>query len=231
MFNWKEPRRGDIRPVYTRVVKERRIGDTPWSYTYPTDTDTVQETTVVGPFNTIVVHYRTVGDDPVIDRRTVSERDGEQMRELEKDETTEYAQIAFVDWPHLNPAALPRVRLVTRNGKLWQTEHTYSPDNYGDYGQPVYTKETGDGGLIRETTRTLKHDFTPWIRGVLLEEKVEVDDREFVTSFIYHADTGFRTSQTVYGVTTMFEPTADGRGNLGATIHQHIASCANASRN
>ena len=69
-------------------------------------------------------------------------------------------------------------------------------------------QESGD--LTRTTDIVYEHDFQPYIRAKLKQADVTVNGETTERSYAYDLGTGFRQSQTVYGVTTAFSPDAFG---------------------
>jgi len=220
VFEWRDMRGGGTRPITTRVVQQRKIGTATWTFVYPPELEPEKETTISGPSNTVKVRYGYSGGvDSTVNRRIVL--DG--TTEVEKEETS-YQTVPFVDWGADGEAqrvSVPLARTFTRDGQAWTTTHTYAETDYGDYGQPWRTEETGTAGT-RTTTRTFTHEFTPWIRGVVASETITVgsDPTAFTKTFVYDTGTGFRESATIYGVTTTFAPTATG-GNVASASHNH----------
>jgi YD repeat-containing protein len=217
VFQWGT-RRGEPYPVQTRVLVSRTIDGRTWTYAYPPDTQPEKETTINGPFSTVKVRYGSSGGAvDAVNRRIVLEGTNELERE-----TITYHAIRFVDWGTGSDysVAVPQLRTITRNGQTWTTEHHYAATHYGDYGQPWKTDETGTAGT-RTTTREFTHDFTPYIRGSVTKGTVTADGQSFETRASFTTATGFRESQTVYGVTTTFTPD---RGNVASAAHSHGAT-------
>jgi len=111
--------------------------------------------------------------------------------------------------------------------RSYQTTYTYDKtdydskraNNFSDYGRPTTTAEAGE--LRRLTTRTYFYpegddpSFGNYLVNMLDSEtvKVDKDDSEsFTKSYGYEPDTGFRNSQTIYGIPTTF--TRDDGGNV-----------------
>jgi YD repeat-containing protein len=120
-------------------------------------------------------------------------------------------------------------RVITRGGKTYKTEWSYSTGNYGDYHQPYEIVETGEGG---ETSRTTTRQFwypanglssMPCILAQPTRERVTANGGgQFETAWAYDPATGFRTAETVgfrtgedfFGLMTTFAP--DAYGNLAS---------------
>jgi YD repeat-containing protein len=113
---------------------------------------------------------------------------------------------------------------TTRDGSTWTTTQTYhtGQGTFNDYGQPYDTYEAGETIYQwRHTTRTFQTGFAPYILGAVASQTVSENsaygqfDGTATSSTTYDLSTGFVTSQTAGGVTTIFAPTAS--GNLAST--------------
>jgi hypothetical protein len=111
---------------------------------------------------------------------------------------------------------------ITRGSHSWTTNFTYhvGQGNINDYGRPYLIEEMGETIYQwRRTTRTFQSGFTPYLLGVVASQSVEQNsayaqnDGTASSSSTYDLATGFVTSQTSRGVTTTFEPRADGTVN------------------
>lgn len=100
------------------------------------------------------------------------------------------------------------LRTITRGGRNYVTDFAYTTANFNDYGRANSIVETGD--LSRTTTRTFDYAFTPYIKDRMASETVSVASSSFATSYAYDDSSGFKTSETIYGVTTTFAPTPNG---------------------
>jgi YD repeat-containing protein len=124
--------------------------------------------------------------------------------------------------------ALLSSRTVTRNGRSYVTAYEYSStaDQLNDFGLPNTISETGEGSATRVTNRTYEHVYTVnqstahYSVGRLASETVTVDGESFTRSFDYDTDTGFKESETIYGITTTFAPALPG-GNVASATDEN----------
>ena len=122
-------------------------------------------------------------------------------------------------------AALQHQKKVTRQGRSWTTTHWYSAQTFSDWGVPHQTDEVGE--LSRQTKRTIKHDFTRYIRGRVTSETVTVNGESFTSSWVYDNNTGFKTSETSNGITTTFGPDAGGNVAWSTNANAHTTHFTN----
>jgi YD repeat-containing protein len=106
-------------------------------------------------------------------------------------------------------------KTVSRVGGSYVTDLDYRATSFNDYGQPWTITETGE--LSRTTTLTYDYSFAPYIRGKLASEQINVDGESFTKSYAYMDSTGFKQSETIYGVSTTFGPTT--RGNVASVTN------------
>jgi YD repeat-containing protein len=117
--------------------------------------------------------------------------------------------------------ALLESRIIERDGDAWTTNFHYhtGEGTFNDFGQPWKVMAIHDVYRYRQTVRTFRHDFTPYIRGRIASEHVTVRTAYDQWSgpaertFAYQTWTGFLLAQTVDGLSTAYEPTA--QGNVG----------------
>ena len=116
---------------------------------------------------------------------------------------------------------------TTRGPQTYTTTNTYHSQayaatgpNFNDYGRPYQVVETGDAGT-RTTALVYKYGFTPYIRDRVDSESVTVGSETFSSSYVYSTATGFKTNETIRGITTTFTPTSDGRGNVWKVTDAH----------
>lgn len=213
---WLDPQNGQL--FASRVVDERRlrgrdISPATWSFTYSSVMGT--EHVVEGPDVRHVFKYSTTPDHLVLGEH--AQYEGATLLERR---TFEY--LSDVVTPH-SPMVHDMVRQVTvsRGSETWTTTHTYGGSNFRDYGHPQQTVEVGSAGT-RETARTFRHDLGDYLLGRLTSEVVTAGGESFTRSWAYDETTGFRTSDTAYGIETTYTPTAE--GNVATASHVHGAS-------
>jgi YD repeat-containing protein len=117
--------------------------------------------------------------------------------------------------------ALVSTRTLTRGGQNYATTNTYSTNasNFNDYGRPYQIDENGDLTGTRQTSRTFQYGFGPYIVDRIASETVTVTgSQSFQKSYQYNLTNGFKTSQTVYGITTSYTPTST-RGNIASSTN------------
>ncbi|MGH9337710.1 MAG: hypothetical protein ACRD21_28495, partial [Vicinamibacteria bacterium] len=91
-------------------------------------------------------------------------------------------------------------RVVTREGETFTTENDYTTTNFNDFGRPFRIVETGD--RTRTTTFTFDYAFNS---SVYIKDKVKSETLAGLTkSYQYDDATGFKTSESIYGVATTF---------------------------
>jgi len=220
---WRDPR--DNLSFLSWVVTERRLSGhaiTPatWRFTY---SDVMGDEHVVAHVvendpNPLKHVFRygvmTIGENIVLLDHDTFEGDT-RLEHV----TTGYESRIVTGFAGLPNDFLTEV-VTTRGSQTWRTAHTYAATNYGDFGQPEKTEETGTAGY-RLTERQFRHNFTRYILGRVTREKVSqgVDTESFESSATFHDDTGFRLSQTTLGIKTEFDPTS--QGNIGVERHFH----------
>jgi YD repeat-containing protein len=119
-----------------------------------------------------------------------------------------------------NTYAVPEMSLsrITRNGRDYTTTFGYSAANFGDFHHPSTITETGE--LSRTTQLEYVHVVVPTAARHLLalpsRELTTVSGQTVQKTWVHNTSTGFRTSQTVFGITTTFTP--DPSGNLATAV-------------
>jgi YD repeat-containing protein len=129
-------------------------------------------------------------------------------------------------WRTDNPTPELSQQGITRNGVTYTTTYTYGDSNFGDYHRPFRIVEAGDAGT-RTTTLSYEHHVTlggtPYIIGLKTGETTTVGSETISRSWTYNPSTGFRTSETDYGITSTSTP--DAFGNVGTvTRNGHTTS-------
>src|SRR5262249_3541596 len=76
--------------------------------------------------------------------------------------------------------------------------------------RPFQTIESGPNSPPRTTNRTFDYGFTGYILGKPASETLTVNGESFTKNWTYNHDTGFMTSERVYGILTTFAPDAFG---------------------
>ncbi len=210
--------------VYSRVVTAKTRTDrgaatgSTWSYEYDEPAGAVYpewyRTQILRPDGSRVVYFHgpttTAPDAQVgVVSRTITSEAGS---ELEREDRV-YADAPS---PAQTSDAVMTQRRVRRGAVTYTTDFDFNLTDavyYADYHQPWRIRESGQ--LSRVTTRTFQHFQTPYVVGLPLTERIAVATDYYDRSWTYEAGTGFRTSETAYGITTSF--THDAQGNLAKT--------------
>jgi YD repeat-containing protein len=231
---------GTTVPITSAVVHSRQtlgheIPDATWTYEYAQSTQ--QNQTVItspacsgsGPTTTTYT-FAGIGTTSAPNAWRVGLQLSRELIEngvqLEMETLTWRASDPISNDPeHIGPAGDPKIfvplvatRTVSRDGLNYQTVNTYGPGNFSDYGRPYHVAETGQ--LARTTQRVFTYAFDPnvYIRDRVESETVTVNGESFTKSYAYASNTGFMTSQTIYGITTSYTPHTSGNalGNVDA---------------
>ena len=112
-------------------------------------------------------------------------------------------------------------RLVTRAGQTHTTDYSYSTSTlpyFHEFHRPVAITERGaTGGVERTTQLTYQHVIDDaYVLGLPATESTTVSGMTMQKSWGYNAATGFRQSETMYGITTTFG--ADAFGNVATAV-------------
>jgi YD repeat-containing protein len=228
-------------PYYTRVLSRRTTGGrdiTPgvWTYAYAQGTG-YNQTIVTGPCETTTYDFIGVGRYAYVgnvwsiglaSRRAVSS--GGQTLETEDSTWVPSAPIADVGEDiganqdsYIYVPMLQR-RVVTRGSATFTTVNSYNTTSFSDYARPYQTVETGNRGDVRTTTRQFQYGFTPYIFDKIQSETVTVGLESFTTSYGYDLATGFKTSDTRFGITTTLTSTAGGDVASRTDANNHTTS-------
>jgi YD repeat-containing protein len=147
--------------------------------------------------------------------RTVESPSGAQIEHEERQYTAGVLRAARL----AEPWGVPRIarRLVKRAGQTYTTEYTYSGSTqpyFHEFHRPITITERGPAGTVERATQlTYQHVIDEaYVLGLPATESVTVAGMTMQKSWGYDAATGFRQSETVYGITTVFG--ADALGNI-----------------
>ena len=221
---------------WTQVVSERRTSGSDiepgtWTYTYLIGGSGMSgETTVDLPTPAGKPHRRllyrhglTEVSDPVyyfdgeasmapLAYRAVQEENGTNWTTIEEEQRT-YRFMTNVSWGGDFGTVELETRTVNRDGGTtpFVTNFNYDVDNFGDYHTPKLITETGTAGT-RSTFRTFQHSTSPYLLALPTSENVTVGAATFEKEWTYNASTGFKESETIYGIATTFTP--DSYGNV-----------------
>lgn len=214
---WRDMIGRPRRLVSSRVLASRTTGGygiAPGTWTFDFDSDDDNKLTMTGPVNTIVyIAGITAHGWPVPDVRRIY-----QGAELLQEEVLDYDE-AIVN---VRPGAEYKVPVITSHSVKrydggsafsWSTAYGYAGAQGSDFGRADYgapNKITEDGDIDRVTDITYQHLTGPYV--LRRPHEVKVNGEQFKSVYGYNANTGFRESATVHGVTTYFEH--DGRGNI-----------------
>ena len=149
--------------------------------------------------------------------RTVEESGGAQVEREEREYTPTVLRAARREVPW----GVPRVlrRRITRGGQTYTTEYSYSTNTlpyFHEFHRPLTVTERGPAGGVQRTTQlTYQHLIDDaYVLGLPATESTTVNGMTMLKSWGYDATTGFRQSQTLYGITTTFS--ADAFGNVAS---------------
>lgn len=218
---------GSTVPVRSRVVRTRNTAgrDVPagsWTYAYAQGADQNQSI-ITSPCNTTTSTFSGVGRLATAPeraawkvglptRRVVSE--GSSVLETEDlvwqsgaTISNDQEIIGLNNDAHIF-ATLTQSRAVTRGGRTYTTNYGYASTNFNDYGRANSVNETGE--LSRTTARTFVYGFARYIVDRLQSETVTVGGESFSGSYAYNPANGFKTAETVYGLSKAFTPDAFG---------------------
>jgi hypothetical protein len=232
------------RSVIQRTTGGRGITAGTWTYEYALGTSENQtRITAPSSCGTITTTYTFmgVGNDPalgnvwkigLLQRRVTADSVG--ALETEALTWTPSAQISPDTESVGNnrdvgiPVPLFSTRTVTRgttNPTNYSTTNTYNGigtcpfggthESFNDYGRPCIISEQGQ--LSRKTERFFQYGFTPYIKDRIQSETVTVPatgTESFTKSFAYNLATGFKTGETIYGISKTLGP--DPRGNIAS---------------
>lgn len=210
------------RAVTQRVTGGRDISAGTWTYEYGFEDSRVSgETVVVTPSGRRMRYFHgtlTTGSVLLdggsgLTERIVEESSGQQFIELEH-ETRQYQAVNVLDHGTTH-FRTPEVgtRVLTRAGRTYTTQFAYATsDVNGGFHRPTSVTETGE--LSRTTALSYQHLVSPYVKGLVTQQIVTVGPESFSKLFGYDSSTGFRTSQTLYGITTTFA--TDTRGNVAS---------------
>ncbi len=217
-------RLGSTIPIRTVSMTQRTIGGRDitagsWAYAYAQGSGQNQ-TIVTGPCNVTTYTFLGVGNYSsqgaawavgLPSSSTISDGgtlETEQLTWIASMSISNDRQIIGFNVDYGIYVPLVATRVVTRGPASFSTTNTYVGSNFNDYGRPSQVSESGQ--LMRSTSRTFQYGFSPYIVDKIASETVTVGGESFAKSYAYNLTNGFLQSQTIYGVTTTFSPTAQG---------------------
>jgi YD repeat-containing protein len=128
-------------------------------------------------------------------------------------EKFKYLWLKVLSWTDLGTLEIKERTLTQHDDSVdtdYKTEYEYTTTqtNYhADFHRPTSIKETGTAAGDRTTEYTYLHLSSPFVVGLVVEETTTVDTGASSESFIKSAEfdtLGFKTSETVYGITSTF---------------------------
>ncbi|MEP7305931.1 MAG: DUF6531 domain-containing protein [Acidobacteriota bacterium] len=143
-------------------------------------------------------------------QRLITDGEGHALQK----ETRSYQYVPLANLLYAAVPAVPELlqRTIQRpgdgSGTSLTTTFTYDTANFGDYHHPKLIEEQGD---LSRTTRRIFAYVAPFVVGLVASESVTVGPETFERSSTFDPATGFRTSQTEYGLTRSF---TSERGNV-----------------
>jgi YD repeat-containing protein len=198
--------------VRSRTTGGRAVEAGTWQFTYAPQTASQNGSfgTAAGPQG-LSIEFRhdwaQFTSRWVLTRKSIREP-GQELAVLDRS----YTNLSKVPWGSAT-IPVPHQDTITRDGVAHQITYDYRQNHegefFGDFHRPFRTTETGP--LSRQTVVEYDYDFAFYVAGPLKRETVTVDGESFTSSFDHEDSTGFRTSQTIYGITTTFG--RDGSGN------------------
>jgi YD repeat-containing protein len=151
--------------------------------------------------------------------RTVQAPGGAELEREERQYTPTVLRAARLEVPW----GVPRVlrRLITRGGQTHTTEYGYSTNTlpyFHEFHRPLTVTERGPvGGAERTTQLTYQHLIEDaYVLGLPASESTTVNGMTMLKSWGYDPTTGFRQSQTIYGIKTTFS--SDAFGNVASAV-------------
>ena len=208
--------------VRSRTIGGREVPQATWSFTYSQRPDALMQGTAAGP-NGIALEFRhewSTAGRWILKRKALIEN-GIDVSALDRS----YTFLSVAPW---TAAWVPAIasETITQDGKSGTTTFEYRANNeanfFGDHHRPWKVTETGD--LTRVTTRAFDYDLTINLSGPLKSETVTVGGQSFTRSFEHHDNTGFMTSQLVYGISTTFGHDAAGNRNSATDANNHVTT-------
>jgi len=228
-YGWEnvvfEPLPGQQQPVTRVAITSRTTGGREivpgeWRYTYTRWDELPRSTTIVAVHSGTQMTFSyddQAGNANVMDGGVglIGKSVGTLESESRTYERQPVAQHPCGTW------SLPQLksRSVRRDGRDYTTTLTYRTTAFGDYHNPHVVTETGataSGTVTRTTTRTFRHSVAaPYILAQVETERVIAGGGDtYEKSWMYDASTGFKLTETVYGITTQFAP--DAHGNVAS---------------
>jgi hypothetical protein len=131
---------------------------------------------------------------------------------IEQEDRT-YVLKYVLSWINVGTLELESRTITRKDGGVdtpYTTTLAYSGADFGDYHHPYLITEEGPAGT-RTTQRAFVHKPTTYVLALLDSETVEVDRETYTNSWTYD-DNGFKTAETIRGITTQFHP--DSRGDV-----------------
>jgi YD repeat-containing protein len=232
-YDWMDfPRAdgGEASRVHTLKTRRTHGGqeDGAWEFSYPTNITNSAGTIVKLPSGSIVTHlYGKWGVDgsPALSSRWVllsrTIQTGPTAEPLET-ETLSYTQLKAArpdkDW-YTNELSR---RVIERSGQTFTTDYIYDTTSGADatlsnYHRPIRVEESGhSGATTRKRYLTYRHfdGLSLYMLGLPSSESIEANNQTFASGWTYNEETGFRESETRYGITTTFE--SDPFGNVAS---------------
>ena len=218
-----EPGLGALRAFNVLVSRRTFDRDTlsgEWRFEHlASSVDAVDKTDITLPSGTRVSFvYGAASDSNVIAghwqlrSRIVWAPDGSIAEEEERTYTGVQLRVARA----AEPWYVPRLtrRTVSRHGQTYTTEYAYSSTaspHFHEYHRPTAVTERGPAGSVeRRTTFTYSHLLEPSLLALPSTESTTVQGMTASRLFTYNTATGFRESETRYGIATTFAPDAFG---------------------
>jgi hypothetical protein len=219
-----------------RVLATRRTypnggsgADGTWTYAY-NQTATFNHTIINGPCSSVTYKFLGIGSDvPTAVWRIglldwMETRDGGTL--LQREEMTWAPSVPIspqgqtVNGQTDNAIWTPLLthKKVSR-GRSYETEYQYHTENFNDFGRAWKVIETGDPApetnipQTRTTERVFQYGFTPYIVDRIASETVTAFQESRTRSSTYDGATGFRKTESAYGVPMTYEKTPFG-GNV-----------------
>ena len=222
-----EPGTGTLREfnvLVSRRTSDREAPTGEWRFEHlASAADAVDQTDVTLPSGTRVSFVYGAASDPNVIAghwqlrvRIVRAADGSSAEEEERS----YGGVQLKAARATEPWYVPRLtrRTISRGGQTYTTDYAYSSTaspHFHEYHRPIAITERGpSGGVERRTALTYEHLLGPNLLALPGTESATVEGMTATRSFTYNAATGFRDSETRYGITTTFAP--DAFGNVTA---------------
>jgi hypothetical protein len=220
---------GSVQIVNSRAVTEKSTGgyDIPtgsWSFSYAEGSNK-DRSTFSTPCGTIKYQFLGIGSQTFqVEAWQVGLQASKEIRSgtrvLEREDFTwkkgaAISTDAFITGLRTDGdtwVPLLERRTVSRGGATFTTTNYYGSSNFNDFGRPNRVVESGDRSRTTDFTFDYNFSSTLYLKDRIAMETITGGGKTFQKSYGYNNTTGFKESETIYGVTTTFS--SDAFGNV-----------------